>query len=176
MNKFWREDDGYALVLSLLFMPVFMGLSLMIIDLGRANNAHSDLQAAADALALAGGVELDNETDSIDRAKAAMTKVFNGVNFLGLEPGDQTILLKFDDSDTDSFNVIFLTDIPDDDHDPIDQAWVDSYGTTSGIAAEYVYVAAQNKDLDPIFPVPFSWDERELPVQAVAVAGRSAAA
>ena len=85
MKRILWDDRGYALVLTLLFMPVFIGLSLIIIDLGRGNNAHSDLQAAADALALAAAGELDGGPDSITRAKEAMAEVRNSVSFLSLE-------------------------------------------------------------------------------------------
>ncbi len=176
MKRFGREEDGYALVLTLMFMPVFIGLSLMIIDLGRGNNAHSDLYAAADALALAGAIELDRGPTAIPRAKAAMEKLTNSVSFLGLGDGESFIELNYDADETGPFNVIFLSDIPEKDEDPIDQAWVDLYGTTSGADARYVYVAAQSSDLDTIFPVPVSFVRQVVPVQARAVAGRKASA
>jgi Flp pilus assembly protein TadG len=176
MRDFRRNEEGYALVLTLLFMPVFIGLSLMIIDLGRGNNAHSDLYAAADALALAGAVELDRNPTAIPRAKAAMEKLTNSVSFLGLGDGETFVTLNYDADEDNEFNVIFLSDIPDDDDDPIDQAWVDDYGTTDSSEARYVYVAAQSVDLDAIFPVPVSFVREDVPIQAHAVAGRKATA
>lgn len=176
MKRILWDDRGYALVLTLLFMPVFIGLSLLIIDLGRGNNAHSDLYAAADAMALAAAGELDGGPDSITLAKAAMTEIRNNVSFLSLEDGEFSITLGYVDEEGNEFNVIFLTDIPENDEDPIDQDWVDNYGTLDGTLAQYVYVAAQSKDLDTIFPVPMSFIDQDVPVQAIAVAGRRSAA
>lgn len=176
MKRILWDDRGYALVLTLLFMPVFIGLSLLIVDLGRGNNAHSDLYAAADAMALAAAGELDRGPDSIIRAKEAMAEIRNSVSFLSLEDGEGSITLSYVDEEGNAFNVIFLTDIPVNDEDPIDQDWVDNYGTVSGLDATYVYVAARSKDLDTIFPVPVSFINQDVPVQAVAVAGRRSAA
>lgn len=176
MKRFLSDVRGYALVLTLLFMPVFIGLSLLIIDLGRANNAHSDLYAAADALALAAAGELDGGPDAITRAKAAMTEIGNSVSFLSLEDGEFSTTLNYVDEEGNAFNVIFLREIPENDEDPIDQDWVDTWGTAVGQQAKYVYVAAQSQDLDTIFPVPISFADQDLPVQAIAVAGRRSAA
>jgi hypothetical protein len=152
------------------------GLSLVIIDLGRGNNAHSDLYAAADAMALAAAGELDGGPGAIIRAKVAMAEIRNSVSFLSLEDGEFDITLGYVDEEGNAFNVIFLTDIPVSDEDPIDQDWVDNYGTLSGLDAKYVYVAAQSRDLDTIFPVPVSFIDQDVPVQAKAVAGRTASA
>jgi hypothetical protein len=177
MRNFGRSEDGYALVLTLMFMPVFIGLSLMIIDLGRGNNAHSDLYAAADALALAGAAELDGGSDAIPRAKNAMENLTNTVSFLGLGDGEEFVSLVYDQDDaSNEFNVIFLTSIPANDETPIDQAWIDANGTNSSLAARFVYVAARSSDLEPIFPVPVSFTRENVPIQATAVAGRNAAA
>src|SRR5210317_1336438 len=115
MKRAIRDEKGYAVVLTLLFMPVFIGISLMVIDLGRGNNAHSDLQAAADALALAGAVELDGNAGAIENAKDAMLELTNSVSFLGLD--DISIDLVYADEDANEFNVIFLKDIPEYDHE-----------------------------------------------------------
>lgn len=176
MKRVLWDDRGYALVLTLLFMPVFIGLSLLIIDLGRGNNAHSDLYAAADAMALAAAGELDGGPDAITEAKAAMAEIRNNVSFLSLEDGEFSITLGYVDEEGNEFNVIFLDDIPANDEDPIDQSWVDDHGTLNGAEAKFVYVAAQSKDLDTIFPVPISFIDQDVPVQAIAVAGRRSAA
>ena len=71
MKLFWRDESGYVLVFSLIALPALLALGLIIVDVGRGNNAHSDLQAAADAVALAGGRELDGGADAIERVAAA---------------------------------------------------------------------------------------------------------
>lgn len=176
MKRILWDDRGYALVLTLLFMPVFIGLSLIIIDLGRGNNAHSDLQAAADAMALAAAGELDSGPEAITRAKLAMVEIQNNVSFLSLQDGEIDIRLNYVDEAGNEYTVIFLTDIPTDDYKPIDQDWVDTHGTLSGSAAKYVYVSARSVDLDTLFPNPVSFVDRDVPINAKAVAGRNAAA
>ncbi|NRB16409.1 MAG: hypothetical protein HRU33_02210 [Rhodobacteraceae bacterium] len=51
MRLFRRDEQGFVLVLALLVMPIFIGFAFVIIDIGRGNNAHADLVAAADAVA-----------------------------------------------------------------------------------------------------------------------------
>lgn len=80
MKRFVRSEDGFVYVMVLLFLPVLLGVALLVIDIGRGNNAHSDLYAAADAVALAGARELDGGDDAIDRAKAAMAEISNTVS------------------------------------------------------------------------------------------------
>lgn len=94
-GRFFRNEGGYALALTLIMLPAFMGLALLIIDVGRGNNAHSDQAAAVDALALAGARELDGGVDAIMRAKAAMEKVSNSVSFLAMAGDDVHIDLAY---------------------------------------------------------------------------------
>ncbi|MGI9352862.1 MAG: pilus assembly protein TadG-related protein [Rhizobiaceae bacterium] len=170
MLRFFKSEHGYALVLSLIFMPVFLGFSLLMIDMGRGNNSHSDLQAAADAVALAGARELDGRVSSIADANAAMANLTNNVGLLGLDSASSNIELVFADTDGNEFQVIFLTDIPADDEDPIDQAFVDDNATTDGRFANYVHVIAQSQNLQTFFPVPVTFVRGDVPIQARATA------
>lgn len=176
MKRFFRDDRGYALVLTLVFLPALLGLSLLMIDVGRGNNAHSDHQAAADALALAGARELDGGADAIDRARAAMDNFSNTVSYLARSGPDTQVTLTYEDTAGNEFTVIFLRDIPATDNDPIDQAWVDANATTSGPLARYVYVRSQARDLDGFFFNPATFLRPSVPVGAQAVATYRAAA
>jgi hypothetical protein len=170
MKHFFKSERGYALVLTLMFMPVFIGISLLVIDIGRANNAQGDHQAAADALALAGARELDGRTDAITRAKAAMATLDNSVSFLGTDPTNPSIDLIYEDAPGNTFTVIFLDDIPASDDDPIDQAWVDDHATGDPAAADYVYVYSRSSDLRPFFFNPATQTRNDIPISARAVA------
>ena len=142
MRMFRKDESGYILVLGLIVMPVFIGFGLLIIDVGRGNNAHADLSAAADAVALAGARELDGGLDAIDRAKSAMAQITNSVAMLSpTEPGDQGTLV-YQDTDGNEFEVVFLKSIPANDTDDIDF----SKATTDSALAEYVYVRAQSEN------------------------------
>jgi len=174
--RFFREDDGYAFVLTLLFMPVFIGVGLLVIDVGRGDNAHSDHYAAADALALAGARELDGGEDAIDRAKLAMAELTNSVSLLGTVGADVNIELVYEDAAGNEFTVIFLTTIPDSDDDPIDQAFVNANATAVGSEAEYVYVRSQARDMASFFFNPVTRLTQSVPIGAVAVATHTSAA
>jgi Flp pilus assembly protein TadG len=176
MKRFARSEDGFVYVMVLLFIPVLMGVALLVIDIGRGNNAHSDLYAAADAVALAGARELDGGEDSIDRAKAAMAEISNSVNMLAPSGADVHIDLVYEDAEGNEFTVFFLTEIPASDDDPIDQAWVNGYATTSGPDAKYVYVRAQSRNLLTLFFNPLSMLRDSVPVAATSVAMSDSAA
>lgn len=166
---------GYAMVLALLFMPVFIGMALLVLDIGRGNNAHSDLQAAADALALAGARELDGGADAIDRAKAAMTNLTNTVSYLDTG-GSSSQDLVYADEDGNEFRVVFLTDIPDSDDTVLDADYLDDNATSDGTQAAYVWVGAQADDLTSFFFNPITRARETVPVGASAVATYTSAA
>lgn len=176
MRKFFSRQDGYVLVLVLISMPIFIGLCVLVIDIGRGNNTHSDLYAAADAVALAGARELDGGTDAIDRAKLAMTKLTNNASFLGNSGGDVAQLI-FDDTSTNTsnegFTAFFLKDIPDDDHTPIDTAFIlanRASDATEDALARYVYVAANTNNFSSIFYRLASFASGPVSIRASAVA------
>ncbi|MDX1822717.1 MAG: pilus assembly protein TadG-related protein [Paracoccaceae bacterium] len=183
--RFFKSDSGYALVLTLLFMPVFIGMSLLVIDISRGNNAQSDLQAAADALALAGARELDGGVDSIDRAIDAMSNVSNTVSFLGRtdEAAATELVFAVGEDAESAFTVVFLSDLPENDDTPLTQAFLDDNDVTNEVGsdqglARFVYVRAQSRDLSPFFGLFFEGVNRvtDVPVAAQAVATfRSAA-
>jgi hypothetical protein len=183
--RFIKSDSGYALVLTLLFMPVFVAMSLLVIDISRGNNAHSDLQAAADALALAGARELDGGVDSIDRAIAAMSNISNTVSFLGRTDEAAATALTFEVGGLDNpFEVTFLSSLPASDDLPIDFSQCVTNAASSATCsvdqgdARFVHVRAQSRDLSPFFGLFFEsvTQVTDVPVAAQAVATfRSAA-
>ncbi|WP_212523414.1 TadE/TadG family type IV pilus assembly protein [Actibacterium sp. MT2.3-13A] len=178
MKRFARSEDGFVYVMVLLFIPVLLGVALLVIDIGRGNNAHSDLYATADAVALAGARELDGGSDAIDRAKAAMGQLTNTVNMLAPSGGDMHIDLVYAGSNDEHFEVAFLTEIPSEDHIPIDAAWRAAHQPATQAEAQYVWVRAksgQNHPLRPIFAV-FEGIVGPIPIAATAVARAQSAA
>lgn len=170
MKKFLNACEGYILVLSLLILPIFMGFGLVIVDIGRGNNAHADLQAAADAVALAGARELDGNAGAIARARVAMAQIDNSVSMLAHGGSDMHIWLRYANTPSNEYTVVFLTDIPANDTTPITTSWLNNYQTTSDAAAEFVYVAVQSRNLDAFFFNPANMLPQSVPVGAVAVA------
>lgn len=169
MKRFFGSERGYVLLFTILVLPVFAGFGLLIIDIGRGNNAHADLQSAADAVALAGAAELDGGVDAIPRAKLAMGNLENSVGMLQPANGSGTTL-KFVDVSGNEFDVIFLEDIPANDTTPIDNAWLVANATTSSPDAEFVYVRAQSIDLVTTFFNPASYLRESIPIAVYAVA------
>lgn len=168
-RTFLADDRGYALILTAIFLPIFIGLGLLVMDVGRGNNAQSDLQAAADTLALAGARELDGNDDAIIRAKDAMEEVANSVSFLGIA-GSAAIDLDYVADTTSPFRVRFLKAIPSSDDLPIDGAWIAANEATAGADAKYVHVFVRSADLSTYFFNPVTRGREKVPVGATAVA------
>ncbi|SEG62651.1 Putative Flp pilus-assembly TadE/G-like [Thalassococcus halodurans] len=175
MKRLFRSEKGYVLVFSLLVLPVFVGFGLLIIDAGRGNNAHGDLQAAVDSVALAGARELDGGYNAIARAKVAMGRVENTVGMLSPSGGNADRLI-YQDATGNEYKVIFLTEIPDSDSTLIDTEWVTANQTTDDADAQYVYVRGQSRDLLTTFFNPVNYLRESVPIAAVAVAKSVAAA
>ncbi|MBR9650350.1 pilus assembly protein TadG-related protein [Thalassovita aquimarina] len=171
MKCFHAAEDGFVLILSLLVLPVFLVFGLLLIDIGRGNNAQADLQAAADSVALAGARELDGGSDAITRAQNAMAQVTNSVSMLAHSGSDVHIGLTYENAAGNAFSVVFLDDIPENDTTPIDAAWISGHATTAGSEAEYVYVQAQSRNLDTVFFVDMlNPTQLSVPIGATAVA------
>ena len=175
MKRLFRSEKGYVLVFSILVLPVFVGFGLLIIDAGRGNNAHGDLQAAADSVALAGARELDGGYNAIARAKVAMGRVQNTVGMLSPNGGSAD-RLTYQDATGNEYSVVFLTDIPASDATPIDATWVAANQTTDDAYAQYVYVRGQSRDLQTTFFNPVTFLTDSVPIAAVAVAKSVSAA
>lgn len=170
MIGFVKSERGYALTLGLVMLPAFILMTVLLVDLGRGNNAHADLQAAADAMALAGARELDGGVDAIDRATAAMGNVSNSVSFLGQSVEGARITLAFG-GDGGDYTVTFLDEIPASDDTAIDADYLAGHATTDGALAYYVHVVAQSEDLSTLGGIL-----GDVPVGAVAVATSATAA
>lgn len=148
-----RSEDGYALVLTMVFLPAFLGLTLLMIDIGRSTNAHSDLQAAVDAVALAGARELDGNPGAIARAEAAMTRPENAVALMdGPGSGAGARVLAYQGAGDTQFRVEFLRAIPPSDDTPIDAAWIAANATADDAEAAYVHVSAVLGGFQGLFP------------------------
>lgn len=177
IHRFWKDKRGYVIALTLISMPLLLGFSLLVIDVGRSGNLHTDLQNAVDAMALAGARELDGRDDAIDRAEAAIENLTNSAAFGGGGEGmslGSSITVTFDaGSDASStVAVTFLKNIPASDDAPITAAMV----TTDPAEAAYARVVAKPQAMQTIFPIPvgFTRDTVDVSAEAVAVYRASA--
>jgi Flp pilus assembly protein TadG len=158
LRRFFGDEAGYVTVLALISMPLLLGFSLMVIDVSRGNNLHTDLQNAVDAIALAGARELDGGADAIDRAEAAMTDLLNNQARLGDNGG---IIIGRDDVE-----VTYYSEIPNDDDDPL----LEEDETTESSDAVYVHVRAVNQPMTSLFPLPVGLTNDTVNISAEAVA------
>src|SRR5215510_9880090 len=76
VTSFWNDTSGIVLVYVAIMLPVIVGFSLIALDSARLMSLQTQLQAAADALALAGARELDGKANSNTRAISAMAHAF----------------------------------------------------------------------------------------------------
>ncbi|MGO4623100.1 TadE/TadG family type IV pilus assembly protein [Ensifer sp. 2TAB8] len=177
IKRFWEDRRGYVIALTLIAMPLLLGVSLIVIDVGRSANLHTDLQSAVDAMALTGARELDGRNDSITRAQAAIEKLANTAAFgnggSGMSLGSYiTVAYKAGDDTASTVTVRFLKGIPGDgtfagdDDDPITAAMI----TTNPNDAGYAWVTAKNQAMQTIFPVPVGVTRSTINVSADAVA------
>ena len=70
-----RDESGAALIYVSIALTVLMGLAALVVDGSRLFTLHTELQSAADAIALAGAAELDTGAGAIDRAETAMANL-----------------------------------------------------------------------------------------------------
>ncbi|MCG5481026.1 TadE/TadG family type IV pilus assembly protein [Sinorhizobium alkalisoli] len=177
IKRFLDDHRGYVIALTLIAMPLLLGFSLLVIDVGRSGNLHTDLQNAVDAMALAGARELDGRDDAIDRADAAIEALANSAAFqaggTGMSLGSYITVTYDAGNDAGStVKVYYLSDIPADDDDPIQNSMV----TTDPAEASYAFVIAKGQAITSIFPVPVGFNRDTINIAAEAVAVYRAAA
>ena len=68
VGLFWRRRDGAIAVAFAILLAVFLGMTALSFDLGRAFNLHTQLQHAVDASALAAATQLDGDAGARNRA------------------------------------------------------------------------------------------------------------
>ncbi|MBP2237507.1 Flp pilus assembly protein TadG [Sinorhizobium kostiense] len=171
IKRFLDDNRGYVIALTLISMPLLLGFSLMVIDVGRTGNLHTDLQNAADAMALTGARELDGRDDAIDRANAAIEALANSAAFggggTGMSLGSHITVTYDAGNDAGStVTVTYLKEIPASDDDPIPA----SMETTDPNEASYARVVAKPQAMTTIFPVPVGFNRNTINVAAEAVA------
>jgi Flp pilus assembly protein TadG len=153
-----RDERGAVLVYVSIALTVFMGFAALVIDGGRLFTLDTEMQSAADALALAGAAELDGNADAHTRANNAMANLVQ--NDQRFATGAAAIT---------GYTPRFLSALPDDDQ-PLSNA------TVSGDPADsrFVEVTLTERDIDSMFATAIGGDET-AGANAVAVAGFTSA-
>ncbi|MGN6308099.1 MAG: pilus assembly protein TadG-related protein [Xanthobacteraceae bacterium] len=149
-RRLWRDEDGIVLPYVTIVMVAIIGLSGLALDASRFRSLKTQMQAGADALALAGARELDGSNGSITRATNAINNMIsNTPQGMGTQSKITAATITFYSSlyaATDSrIGVV----------------------TTNSNAAKYVGVTVSPASLGTILPVGFT----SLSADAMAVAG-----
>jgi len=144
-TSFWRDTSGIMLPYVTLILTVIVGFSLLAIDGARFMSLQTQMQAAADALALAGARELNQRTGAQARAISAMANT----SF-----GNTNTLFGLGTTPTFTYTYAFYQSLPD--------ASAGFAGTApSGtqdqmdIATKFVGVTVNPITVPTIFPVAF---------------------
>jgi len=193
MRRFREDSRGYALTLTLVAMPLIMGVAAYVIDAARIANLHTDLQDAADAMALAGARELDGRDDAIPRAKAAIAAMTGNTAWFGnggdgMAMGDKVAMTYNAANGQGQVTVQFMEGIPATDDLAINHNCVTPDGTSAScnVEADFVGAAQSNRaayvrvraipvNVRTIFPL-LGLGRDDVSVAAEAVATYTAAA
>lgn len=155
-KQLWNDRDGAILPYVAIMLVAIFGLSALAVDASRLMTVQTQLQSAADALALAGAAELDRRTDSIIRADAAIHDLIaNPVASAGI--GKVAEVARID----------FLRSLPPSEQLPLTSANL----TDDPTLAAYVQVTVKPVALVRLFPISLQRGKRTIGIGARAVAG-----
>jgi Flp pilus assembly protein TadG len=155
-KRFWADHDGAVLPYVAIMLIAIIGLAALAIDGSRLMSVQTQLQNAADALALAGAAELDRKPDSIIRARAAIDNLItNPVAGAGVGQIAQVS------------NVEFLQSLPVSEDLPI----TDANLTADPTLAAYVQVSVKPVSMLTLFPASLLSGRQIISVGAQAVGG-----
>jgi Flp pilus assembly protein TadG len=156
LNRLWDDTDGVILPYVAIMLVAMLGLFALAVDASRLMLVQTQVQHAADALALAGAAELDRRPDSIIRAQAAIHDlVANPVT--GAEIDQVAEIAGID----------FLRSLPPGDDLPVTSTNL----TDDPTLAAYVQVTVKPVTLGMLFPMSLMPGHRTVGIGARAVAG-----
>lgn len=160
-RRLGRDESGAALIYVSIALTVFMGFAALVIDGSRLFTLDTELQSAADAMALAGAAELDGNADAQDRATLAMNNLVQNADTFGNDP---TAI-----AGATEYTARFLSALPDDDQ-PLSAATV----AATQAEARFVEVTVNEREVDSIFATAIGGEDT-AGAEAVAVAGFTSA-
>jgi hypothetical protein len=153
----WDDSRGLMLPYVTTMLVVIVGVSVLAVDGARMVSLQTQLQQAADALALAGAAELDQRSSSITRATNAIASIVTNKTVPGVGNANVTVS-----------SIRFLKSLPASDSSSI--AVADT--TLNPIEARYVEVTVQPVTLATVLPASFFGGSNSVTAGAQAVAGR----
>jgi Flp pilus assembly protein TadG len=159
-RSLWDDTSGVMLPYVTIMLVVLVGVSVLALDGARMESLQTQLQQAADALALAGAAELDQRPTSITRATNAINNIVTNKTLPGIGNANVTVS-----------NIRFLKSLPASDVSTIGTANL----ALNSTEAQYVEVTVAPVTLATILPASFFGGTNSVTAGAQAVAGRGAA-
>jgi Flp pilus assembly protein TadG len=156
-TQFRRDTSGVILPYVTVLLVVVVGTSVLALDGARYMSLQSQLQNGADALALAGAAELDQQSSSITRATNAINNLVTNSTLYGT--GDY--------ANVGVSSIQFLSSLPASDATAIGAGNV----TTDPLLAKFVRVTVTPVSLNTILPATFFGGTNSVTAGAEAVAG-----
>jgi Flp pilus assembly protein TadG len=155
IHSFWNDTSGLMLPYMTLMLTVLVGLGLLALDAARFMSLQTQMQAAADALALAGARELDKQSGAQTRAISAMANAY------GSETGPNT-LSGMGITPTLTYTYTFYERLP--------AATAGLTGTPAegDTDSKYVQVTVAPQQIPTIFPVPVGANSFSTGASAIA--------
>ena len=156
-KSFAKNTGGSVAIWAAFTTPVLVGGAALSVDASRLYNMDNDLQSAADALARAGAAELDQRSDSLERAKRAVQNlVSNDQKF----SKDGKGVVEID-------TIRFLKSIPINDYDEVQSSDV----TYNPSEAMFVEVKVKPETVSTLFPTSLVRKMTDTTLDAKSVAG-----
>jgi hypothetical protein len=152
----WHDTRGMILPYVTMMLVVIVGLSVLALDGARLMSLQTQLQNAADALALAGAAELDRMPDAESRA-------INAVNNLV----SNSVLFGGNNDAVRASRIEFFSQLPGADASPM----ADGAVASDPMAARFVSVSVQPVRFATILPASLFGGASAAALRASAVAG-----
>jgi hypothetical protein len=112
MNR--RDQTGQAFVITIIFLGALMGMAALVLDVGHWYHSKRDLQAVADAAALAGAQALPDDTGQAAALAAQYAKDNGGppptVSFTSTNLANDTITVTLQRPEPGFFSKVFSID------------------------------------------------------------------
>ena len=167
MRRLWGDTGGAILPYVTIMLVVIVGTSVLALDGARYMSLQSQLQKGADAMAIAGAVELDRLPDAITRATAAVNNLITTNSSL-FGTGDR--------ANVTVSSIQFLSSLPASDNTyPIPAANVlcspPTCTSSDAIGARFIQVTVQPTTIPTILPAAFFGGTNSVTAGAAAVAG-----
>lgn len=146
LRRLWRDERGVILPYVTIMLVVFVGTAALALDGARYMSLQSQMQKAADALAVAGAAELDRLTNSTTRARNAIN---NGIVSNAKIIGSGNVAVS---------SIRFLSSLPASDNTAIASGNVTCTTTCTNaqsIASRFVEVTVTPATLQTIMPVRY---------------------